>query len=174
MEHLQTVLSWLVPIMLAWVVLSVMYWRLARRTFHDAILFRIYEKRDRLRSLAIEGEVNADSFEYEFLEKRLCQTAYASPEITVFNFIRFCLSDESKEPSPELDRFCREASPDVQRIWVAAIDDVKLMMLANSPVVATIGFAFVAVKGLHQVATEPVKRFFENQVVGDGLNFATA
>jgi len=159
------ILCWFVPFVLGWALLSLIYWSMARPVLHDAILFRIYSKRDALRLVAIDGGVKVDSFEYTFLEKRLSSTAYVSPEITLCNFIRFYFSEESKSSSPELDRFSSEASPEVRDIWDSAIDDVMRMMLANSPVIATFGVVGFLAKSIHKRIAGPAQMFFEAQVV---------
>ena len=149
-------------------MLSLLYWRFARLVFHDAILFRIYRKRDQLRSLAIEGKVDPNSFEYEFLERRLCQTAYVSPEITIINFVRFSRSDEAKQPSPELTKFFAVASDPLKKLWSSAIDDFMMMMLANSPVITVFGFPIILSLAigiiLKEKMHESVNNFFEWEV----------
>ncbi|HQQ01193.1 MAG TPA: hypothetical protein PLY86_22275 [bacterium] len=151
------ILSYLVPLFLGWGLLSILYWSFARRLFHDVILFRIFQKRDQLRSLAIEGRIDAKSYAYDFLERRLCQTAYASPKITICNFIRFCLSYDSRTPSPDLDKFLEEAPDNLKKIWALAIDDVKWMMLANSPIFAVVGFIWLIIEGLRELAIDQVR-----------------
>ncbi len=160
------ILTWLVPIMIGWAMLSILYWRFARRVFHDAILFRIYRKRDQLRNLAIEGKVDPDTFEYEFLEHRLCQTAYISPKITIINFVRFSRRDEAKQPSPELIKFFKVDSDSLKELWRSAIDDFIFMMLANSPLITVFfGFPIFLILAIRIVLKEKllksVNNFFE-------------
>jgi len=151
--------------MIGWALLSVLYWTIAHRVLRDSILFRIYEKRDRLRSLAIEGKIDADSFEYNFLEERLCQTAYVMPSMNIYNFARFILSDISKEPLPDLLKFTKVASIESRELWENSIKDVGYMMLLNSPIIAIIsGIVFVILEAQRKKAEEKVPNFFEYEI----------
>lgn len=158
-----SIMSWSFPVALGWGLISIVYWHVGRQVFHDAINFRIFAKRDRLRRLAIDESVNPDSFSYDFLEKRLCQTAFASPHITVQNFMRFMLCDESKRPAPELERFLEEAPPEMKELWDEAMKNVFLMMLVNSPILSMLA-GLAAILGPSTVSRE-VPVFFENRVV---------
>ena len=167
MDTLYTVLSWLIAIVLGWSILSAFYWCFARRVLHNAILFRIFKKRDELRSMAIDKKVDPNSFAYRFLEHRLCQQVYVSPELTIVNFVRFYYSDDANKSSPELDQFLSDAPEPLQELWRHAIGDVKLMLLANSPIISFIAIVVVLAQGLQESITAPVFRFFEREVVAE-------
>lgn len=161
---------------LGWSLLSLLYWHVFRRVCQDAILFRINAKRDKLRSLAIASEISSDSFEYEFLESRLCQTAYVSPEISIYNFVRFYLSSESKTPSSDLEKFNNVASEELKALWSNAIDDVKYMMLINSPILSLVSLVVVVgiiIRGLQHKTNESVRQFFEFEMVEHQSHCAT-
>ena len=165
MNLINILLSWLVPLMLAWVIFSIFYWCFARRVFHDAIIFRIFRKRDELRAFAIQNVVDPTSFEYKFLEQRLCQTVYSSPDFTIVNFIRFCFSQEAQKPSPDLDKFLEVAPKSLINLWESAMEDLKLMMMVNSPNIAIFGAIVLLVNSINQAITKEINKFFELEFV---------
>ena len=168
------ILIWLVPIMFAWAILSVLYWSIVRPILHDTILFRLYRKRDKIRSLVINGNISGNSFSYLFLEKWLSQTAYESPDITLCNFFRFCINVESKEEPQYLEQFSSEATHEMNEILSESVKDVILMMLANSPIVAIGGIVILFLMSLHHNINGLVTRFFEVKIEGCQTQPATA
>ena len=176
MNLLSNLLAWAISIMLGWSLLSIFYWYAARPVLHKAILFRIYAKRDELRGMAIEGEVDPNSFAYNFLEYRMCQFAYVSPELTVYNLLRFYFNQEMRKPYPEMERFQREASDQLKKLWFETTKNIALMLLANSPILSFLGLILILVRGFSQAIMEPVKKFFETEIneINPSSNLAAA
>ncbi len=163
---LENALLWLVPIMLGWSILSIVYWCFLRQVLHDAVLFRIYNIRDNLRSMAINEELDPFSFQYDFLETRLCQTAYTSPEITVWNFFRFCLCHEAEKCSPNLDKFRETASEPLKKMWKDAIENLSIMMMINSPLITVFVIWLYLFNSLRvQLFDSKCMKFFEIEII---------
>lgn len=143
------ILGILVPLMLGWAVLSAFYWYAARPVLINLPRFRLFEKRDALRAMAISGNIDPNSFVFSFLEERLCRSIQSFQNVTLQGFLRFCVSDKSKDnSSSEMIRFENEASPELKKIWRDAVKDVMAYMAINSPLLTFLGFVLVLVQSL--------------------------
>ena len=146
------ILGIIAPIMVGWALLSAFYWYAARPVLINLPRFRLFEKRDALRALAISGKVDQHSFAFSYLEERLCRSIQSFPHITLQGFLRFCLSDKGKEhSSEEMRRFESEASPELLEIWRDAVIDAMLFMAINSPLLTILGIVLVIVQSLRSL-----------------------
>jgi hypothetical protein len=103
----------------------------------DRARFRIFELRDDLRNLAIDGQISASSFEYRFLEKLLCRLAEKCVWFSWSSFIEFLWRNKDAELSPEAARFETEASEALKEIYFKAVMEMMKVMCTNSPIWTT-------------------------------------
>lgn len=169
MDWTVTALMYIWPIMLAWVMLSACYWYCVRPFLHDCIVFHIYRARDKARLLAIDGKVSSTSFSYNYLEEGLCIAAYNSPRLTLLGFAMFLRKKEAHQPTPEMVRFREKAPDELKAIQHEAVVVAMMMMLVNSPLLALIGLVYAAVSSLRKHLYVSVERFFEQDIVRDGM-----
>lgn len=120
-----------------WLLLLVFYKLALRPVMLDCYRYQIFEIRDRLRRLAIDGKVNAKKdFAYNYLEKRLCHLASIVPEITPARLTHFAIHRASKVEEPyEAKRFDEQASPELKKLWAEALRQIAVGIIINSPVI---------------------------------------
>src|SRR5215208_4901999 len=93
-----------------YVFFSIFYQHAIRPMLSDIPRFRIFALRDRLRRLAIEEEVSASSFEYQYLERFLCRFVDNCAWFSWSTFFEFLWQHADAKPSPNSVRFEAEAS----------------------------------------------------------------
>ncbi len=126
-------LTYLVPLALGWMILSLLYWKVVYPLIEDRILFKVYEARDELRRMAIEGDINPESQNYAYLEERLCSRIYHCG-ITTWRFLKFYVGNDSSV-STELQDFRETATEHEEQLLQTSSFLFLAMMFANSPAI---------------------------------------
>jgi hypothetical protein len=129
----------LLPIALGWAILSFLYQGILRSTLCDVQRFRLFVLRDKLRTLAVDGEIDQSSFSYQHLEKLICRIVDASTWVSLSTFIELELRHGEAKPSPDMIRFEQEASKELRDIWRAVVERGVQIAIINSP-----GWFFIA------------------------------
>lgn len=124
-------LAYIVPLALGWILLSFIYWKIVYPLISDSIMFKVYAARDRLRRLAIDGEIDPHSKNYRYLEEHLCSRVYRQ-DITLWRFARFILR-EGTAPTEEAKRFSETANEEEKKLWGRGALLFLLLLIANSP-----------------------------------------
>lgn len=119
---------------------SVFYWQIAHKVLTKRILYRLFARRDALRSLAITGEANHSSFAYQETERFICKTISVVPSISLAFFLWFFIENR-QSPSSQAKRLREEASPQIITFLDKTIKDALIIMFLNSPILFLVGFA---------------------------------
>lgn len=125
-------------------MVSVFYWHVLQATVLRAIRFKLFARRDRLRRLAIEEEVDYNSFAYRSLEGFICKTVSVVPSISLASLIVFSIRHPNLK-SEEMERFRKEASPELRGILQKTAGDALLIMTFNSPILGVVAGTIVLV-----------------------------
>lgn len=134
-------LTYLVPLALGWVILSLLYWKIVYPFIEDRILFEVYEARDELRRSAIEGEIDPGTRNYAYLEQRFCSRIYHCG-ITTWRFLKFYFGGDSSMSS-ELQDFRATATEHEQQLLHKSSVLFLAMMFANSPAIFMVSILIV-------------------------------
>ena len=131
----------------AWATIAGFYRLTVHRVWSSAIKYRLFAKRDKLRRLAIEGQVSAESFEYKYLEEVLCELIRNAHKFSFGSLIRSKIAYQTFQPTEEMNRFDTSADLALKKLENDALGDVFSLLAVNSPGWALIGFVlFVADK----------------------------
>jgi hypothetical protein len=117
-----------------YVALSIFYNYAARPMLCDRARFKIFALRDKLRRLAINGQISASSFEYKYLEALLCRLVEKCAWFSWSALFEFLWRKKDAELSPDAVRFEREASETVKDIYSDAVLEMMHVMCTNSPI----------------------------------------
>jgi hypothetical protein len=117
-----------------YVFFSIFYHNAIRPMLGDRSRFRIFALRDKLRRLAIEEEVDASSFEYQYLERLLCRLIDKCAWFSWTTLFEFLWRHADAKPSEDSIRFDAEASAATKEIYQQAISAMTLVMVTNSPI----------------------------------------
>jgi len=137
-------ISYLVILFLSSCLISVFYWNVIQPVALRAVRFRLFARRDQLRRLAVEKEVNSGSWAYRELEGFICKTIGVVPACGLTSFVWFAFKSEN-ERSYEYDRFRKEASPELVKLMVKTVEDAFLILFFNSPFITIV---FIAISFL--------------------------
>jgi hypothetical protein len=160
-----------------YVIFSIFYNYAARPMLCDLGRFKIFALRDKLRRLAIDGQISASSFEYQYLEKLLCRLVEKCVWFSWSSLFEFVLRNNDATLSPETVRFEAEAREPIKAIYRDAISEMTKVMLTNSPIWTFFIVIIVAVGQMFGWAWKQwleikTKIFFEETIVdvpGTGL-----
>ncbi|MFP4028633.1 MAG: hypothetical protein ACLFWL_12650 [Candidatus Brocadiia bacterium] len=114
---------------LACFALSALYWHVVHPALATRIRFELFRQRDRLRKEAIEGNIDAQSFCYDHLERLFCSGVYNSG-LTVFQ-LNSEITAARDNISETVVRFREEASPKERDLQNRAIILVWLYACLN-------------------------------------------
>ena len=158
----------------AYVIFAIFYHYVARPMFCDRARFRIFELRDKLRRFAIDGQVSATSFEYQYLESLLCRLIEKCSSLSCSSLIEFMVRNKNAQLSPDAVRFEAEASEPVKEIYYTAVFQMMQVMFTNSPIwtlVLTIIFGVTGFFGwaVKQWVDIKAKIFLEEPIEDTGL-----
>ena len=117
-----------------YVVFSIFYNYAARPMLCDRGRFKIFALRDKLRRLAIDGQVSATSFEYQHLESLLCRLIEKCSWLSCGSLIEFMVRNKDAQLSPDTVRFEAEASESIKEIYYTALLEMMQVMFTNSPI----------------------------------------
>jgi len=123
-------------------IVSVFYWHVVRETVLTRVRFRLFARRDLLRRLALERKEDPKSFAYQELEEFICKTVGVVPAISLISL----LISTARNPNPtseNVQKFRREASPELKQMMNLTITDALLTMMLNSPILVIVGTILV-------------------------------
>src|SRR5437899_2103358 len=109
-----------------YVFLGIFYHNAIRPMLSDRSRFRIFSLRDRLRRLAIDGEIKPSSFEYQYLERLLCRLVDKCAWFSWSTLFEFLWRNADAEPSADSIRFDAEATEPTKKIYQEAISAMTL------------------------------------------------
>jgi hypothetical protein len=159
---------------MVYVFFSLFYDIAARPMLCDRGRFRIFALRDKLRRLAIDGDVSSSSFEYKYLEALLCRLIEKCSWFSWSSLFEFLWRNKNAELSPDAVKFEAEATEAVKTIYYTAVVEMTQVMLVNSPI-WTLFLAIVVCVGdifgwaWKQWLDIKTKIFLEEPVVDTGL-----
>jgi hypothetical protein len=116
-----------------YVIFSLFYERAIRPMLCDRTRFKLFALRDTLRRLAIDGQIEATSNQYQYLEQLLCKLINKCAWFAWTSFFEFVWRHGDAELSPEAVDFDRSADPQLKKIYTEAVDEMTHLLLTNSP-----------------------------------------
>jgi hypothetical protein len=117
-----------------YVIFSLFYEKAIRPMLCDRTRFRLFALRDRLRRLAIDGAVKADSAEYRYLEKLICKLIEKCAWFSWSTFFEFLWLHRDAELSTEAVQFEEHAAQPLKSIYQEAVSEMTRLLLTNSPI----------------------------------------
>lgn len=117
-----------------YIFFSIFYQNAARPMLCDRARFRLFALRDKLRRMAIEGIVDASSFQYRYLEKLLCRLVEKCSWFSWTSLLEFAWHNMDAEPSPDSVKFEAEASDPLKMLYTEAVMEMMKVMFTNSPI----------------------------------------
>ena len=139
-----TTTATIIEIFVVCCTVSFFYWYIARPVGIRAIRFRLFGRRDKLRKLALDHEVDHHSFVYRELEEFMCKTLCAVPSLSLASFIIFSIRNPNPT-SEEMGRFREEAPPELQTLLGKTVKDAVYLMMLNSPILVSVAALLVLV-----------------------------
>jgi hypothetical protein len=130
---MNSLLGYMLLIFISTILISLFYWQVIRPVLMQSLRYRLFARRDALRSLALDKIENCTSASYIYLETFICKAIAFMPTVSLVSFIFYFLRDGSK-PSPGVLQFQKEASKHLEEIRDKALQDVLFMMMVNSPI----------------------------------------
>jgi hypothetical protein len=119
-------------------LVSGFYWLVARPILMKSVIYRLFSRRDHLRRVAINGEISADSEEFQDLEAIICKTIDLSSTVTLGSFLLFSLRNSRAlsaiERSENLEPRCEAA----EKIKQKTASDAFVVMVLNSPLLSIV------------------------------------
>jgi hypothetical protein len=148
-----------------------------RPVIGDALRFRLFAIRDRLRMAAISGEVDQFSFSYQHLERVICRLVDASPWVSLGSMIELQLLHGTPEPTADMLRFEQEAPKELREMRQEAFHHAVGILLANSPFWSVVGIIAALIATLFGTAGKKwvelkTAIFVERELESDGLQAA--
>ena len=127
------------------ILVSLFYWHVVRPVFMQAIRYRLFARRDNLRSLAINGSEDCQSFSYSYLEEFINKTIGYVPSIGFVSFLMYSFVERDSPNNETNIRFQTEASKELSDIRDKTIQDALMMMTFNSPIMVIIAIMIAMV-----------------------------
>ena len=135
-------MHYLIILFLSCCLVSIFYWHVIQPVLLRVIRFRLFEKRDQLRRLAIESKEDHTSFAYRGVESLICKTLAVIPAVSFISFIWFAVRNVDKKDE-NVERLRKEASPLLLEIAEKTVSDALFIMALNSPIMILFA-AFIA------------------------------
>lgn len=149
------ILGYILVAILAWALVSFFYDAGVLPCLRDRAKFELFRLRDELRDLAINCQVEPDSFAFQHLETMLNRMTRLCVRYSVSDmFYVTCAVKIDPESLDEVRRFDAEASGQLKFIERRAIESMVRIMFVNSPV-------FVIFAGAIILTSEACKRSIE-------------
>lgn len=123
----------LVLIAFVWAVASIYYQQALRPYITDSVRFSIFARRDELRGMAVDHRIDPNSFSFRYLETLFNRMVKACSWLSFTTLIEFELHHRAEQSAPDVERFDAEASDELKSLERAALDDMLIVMAANSP-----------------------------------------
>lgn len=124
--------------------LHVLYWHVIRPVLLRGLLFRLFARRDALRWMAIEGEIDIQSYAYGKMETILCKTIAVVPHTSMTSMVWAAVTEGvDQEALEEWQRFEKEAPEKILKYRSKTMVDVFGLVMVNSPLWALGLAAFV-------------------------------
>jgi len=121
------------------ILASLFYWQIVHKVVIKYLLYRLFARRDHLRSLAITKQENHSSFTYQETEGFICKTISVVPSIGLMSFFWFAIHNPNP-PSSKAERFREEASSEIAVLHDETTRDALIIMFFNSPILFLVGF----------------------------------
>lgn len=118
-------------------IVSVLYWNVVWEVAVRGLRFRLFARRDTLRRLALDKEVDCSSFEYRHLEEFICKTVAVVPSISLASLILSMIKRRNPK-SDDMERFRKEASPQLIELLDITGKDALCIMALNSPILISL------------------------------------
>ncbi len=115
------------------VLFSLFYWRVIQRAIMLKMRFNLFQIRDDLRRLAIDGKEDKNSFCYKYIEFFICKTIAFGPSLGLASLSWFCWTNRNQPTNENAARFEKEASEHLAQIKNRVMSEVIKMMVVNSP-----------------------------------------
>jgi len=116
-----------------YVVFSLFYEMAIRPMLCDRTRFKLFALRDRLRRLAVDERVPAESAEYKYLEKLICKLIDKCSWFSWSSFFEFVWRHRDAELSPEAVHFEEKADQLLKEIYEEAVNEMTRLLVTNSP-----------------------------------------
>jgi hypothetical protein len=116
----------------ATLLLSSYYWTVARPVILKRIVYRLFERRDKLRKMAISKSIDLQSADYQELEEAICKTIDFSAIMTLGSFLW-----SSVKHSEEIDQIdtVESCCEETEAMRNSTVGDALSLMSLNSPFV---------------------------------------
>ena len=163
----------LLPVFMAWVLMSCFYGTAVRPVLRDVVRFRLFALRDELRMRGIEGEVAASSFHYMYLEKLICRMIDRCKWYSWSSFFEFVIRYRDARPSADSQRFEAKAGDSLKQIHDRTVQEVLSLLMINSPVTTLALFVTLYTAKMFGAAWKQwidIKtKIFAEEPINDGL-----
>jgi len=138
------------------ILISIFYWKVFYPVVLKALQFRLFARRDKLRSLLIHNDgAAASTFAYQHLEAFICKCVSVVPVLNLLTFIAYAVKHHNDAPHPNAARFKAESNPALRALNQETIRDSLLIMVLNSPImfilIGGLGFLLWAFGKLYKV-----------------------
>jgi hypothetical protein len=141
----------LLPALLAFACMFLLYHFAIRRVLIDLVRFRIFAFRDELRRMAMDGNIKPTSFAFTHLERSLCNLVTIAPHMNMYLFAQFSFWQHAiSTPSRQL-RFNEVAPAQLKRLEKKALQALFWVLIINSPlgaILCAVAAAWVII-GIH-------------------------
>ncbi|MFY9989262.1 MAG: hypothetical protein WAK31_31200 [Chthoniobacterales bacterium] len=127
------VLTWILPIAVFCIVLDLFYSIAARPTLRDSVRFKLFSLRDKLRMMAIDGQVSPKSEDYRYLEHELCCLIDRCYWFSWAPFLEFLFYKKGANQRDDSIRFDKNASDELKEIKKEAVLEIRRAIFVNSP-----------------------------------------
>jgi hypothetical protein len=153
-----------------WFMASVYHQAVIRPFLHDVARFRVFAVRDEIRAAAACGQVDPQSFPYQYLEDLLNSMVHLCGWYSVSALLEFAIACVLNPPTEgdvkEIERFENEASPWLREREHHAIYNMRPALIANSPCWVGIAFGLYAFKKVRRALGKALetqsRRFWHN------------
>lgn len=126
--------GYLILFAFVWAVCSVYYQAVVRPFARDAARFDLFAIRDELRSMAIKGEVDQNTYAFGHLESMLNNMVHLCKWYNVGTVIEFVAMKRDQIAYPLVEKFDEEAPESLKKLEHQAMRCMLTVMVANSPV----------------------------------------
>jgi len=123
-------------------ILSLLYWQVVRPVFLLRQQYRLYAVRDDLRRLAMDNQVSSGHFLYNYLDELVNKGIVIFPTVSVWTILR--LADA--KPSEKMQRFNKDASPELLELRKRISYHAARIILLNSPIFLGIAIVCTAAR----------------------------
>ncbi len=142
------VLTWILPIAAFCMILDFFYSIAARPTLRDSVRFKLFTLRDKLRMMAINGQVSPKSEDYRYLEHEICCLIDRCYWFSWAPFLEFLFYKRGTNKREDSLHFDQNASDELKEIKKEAVSAIRRAIFINSPwttsclIILVLGFIY--------------------------------